>query len=114
MASVVAVQAMNKVPRVDPEQFKVDPSSSKLDIVLNSQAAANSSDGGNSVAKIARYKPTELKDLSADIQISVDRRKQAAQVRSAEEAMVKERIKESRDQNPFNEAGSGGKVNISA
>lgn len=114
MPSLIAALSMNTVPRVDPNQFKIDPDSRKLDLVLNAETPGGSGGRQNSVRKIASYKPDQLKSLSADIQISTTRRKQAAQVRSAGDTLIKEKVQEVRSQNPFAEAGSGGKVNISA
>ena len=86
----------------------------KLDVVVSKKEEG----WGNSLSKIAKFKPTQLKNFSSNITKSIDRNKQASQARKAEQALVKKKINSVKAQNPFAnkklaEARTGAKINIS-
>ena len=88
----------------------------KLDVVIGNDQ--NGGGQGNSLSKIAKFKPAQLKNFSSNISKSIDRNKVASQARKEEQALVKKRINEFKAQNHFAnkgpaEARTGAKINIS-
>jgi hypothetical protein len=71
----------------------------------------------NSLNKIAKFKPTQLKNFSSNITQNISRNKEATQKRNAEQALVNDKVKSIKAQNPFANKGmaeskSGSKLNI--
>tara|TARA_B100000315_G_scaffold106964_1_gene98157 strand:- start:21443 stop:21784 length:342 start_codon:yes stop_codon:yes gene_type:complete len=92
-------------------------SSVKLDVVAGSEDKGGSS-RQNSLNKVAKFRPTQLKNFSSNITKSIDRNKQASKARDEEQDQVKKRISDVKAQSPFAnkspaEARTGAKINIS-
>ncbi len=90
----------------------------KLDVVIGNDQNGGGQQKQNSLSKIAKFKPSQLKNFSSNITKSIDRNKQASQARNEEQAIVKKKINEVKAQNPFAnknlaEARTGEKINIS-
>ena len=71
----------------------------------------------NSLNKIAKFKPTQLKNFSSNITQNISRNKEATQKRNAEQTLVNDKVKSIKAQNPFANKGvaeskSGSKLNI--
>ena len=90
----------------------------KLDLV----AGANKNGGGvnrqNSLSKIAKFKPMQLKNFSSKITSNIAKNKEASKTRTAQQNLVKAKVQSFRAKSPLAqksplEAGKGIKVNIS-
>ena len=89
----------------------------KLDVVAGSEDKGGAS-RQNSLNKVAKFRPTQLKNFSSNITKSIDRNKQASKTRNEEQDQVKKRISDVKAQSPFAskspaEARTGAKINIS-
>ena len=108
--------AASRIPRVDPNQFK-PKGGGELDNVLEPSRLSSAEKQGNSLKKIATFKPVNLKSLSSGIQKSSAVRKQAAALRTAANNLVVNKVQTIREQNPFTnivEKQAGKRLNISA
>jgi len=88
-------------------------------VVVNAENNRGASKNQSSLQKIASFKPNQLKSFSSKISTSIAQRKQSAQIKVAEQAVVKEKVQELRDQNPFKknnpvEEQKGRKISLSA
>lgn len=116
MAVSLTSMSMQKANPIDKNAFKSGGSSGSLDVV----AGAGKGGGGsqqNSLSKIAKFKPSQLRDFSSKIDSSIAKNKQSSQIREAKNSLVKEKVQSIRSQNPFTNKGlaeshTGGKVNI--
>lgn len=90
----------------------------KLDVVIGNDQNGGGKHQQNSLSKIAKFKPAQLKNFSSNIAKNIARNKEASQTRNAEQAQVKKKNNTVKAQNPFAnknpaEARTGAKVNIS-
>ena len=115
--SLIQAMVSKKAPPIDPNAFK-PKSGGKLDAVLEGNIKKlDKNNQGSSVKKIVKFRPIQLKNLSADISSSTTQRKQATAVREAQSALVTEKVQATRDRNPFSnpiERQAGKNLNITA
>tara|TARA_Y100000294_G_scaffold171265_1_gene184491 strand:+ start:310 stop:771 length:462 start_codon:yes stop_codon:yes gene_type:complete len=116
--SLIQAMALKKTPPLDPNAFK-PKSGGNLDAVLegNIKGQDQNKEKKNAVQKIATFTPIRLKELTSDIASSTTQRKQASEIREAQSAIVTEKVKSTREQNPFSnpiERQAGKNLNITA
>tara|TARA_B100000315_G_scaffold186697_1_gene176150 strand:- start:3507 stop:3866 length:360 start_codon:yes stop_codon:yes gene_type:complete len=116
--SLISAISLNRVSKVD-QKLRNGSETGSLDVVVNAENNRGASKNQSSLQKIASFKPNQLKSFSSKISTSIAQRKQSAQIKVAEQAVVKEKVQELRDQNPFKknnpvEEQKGRKISLSA
>lgn len=115
-SSISAMSAARNVA-VDRNNSFSKNDSVKLDVVLNENQNGGGGGSQSPLRKIVTFRPTQLKNLNANIERNVAQRKQASQTREAQQSMSRERINRIKAENPFKnpmEAQVGSKIDLSA
>lgn len=113
--SLISAIVSNKVSRVDSTTFK-PRSADKLDVVLEPFRSSEKKKE-SSLKKLAVFSPTNLKNLQSNAQKTSIQRKQSLAIREAEASLVTNKVRTTKENNPFNnipEKQAGRHLNVLA